>query len=236
MPWKAVFLDLGGTLLDESSDERAHRAMMRDFREATALDLTVEELWARYRRLHAEGIRRLGTQWRVDRVLSREALTRVLRKEGRALEETHWEAFQTAYWQEHLRWLRMVPETKEVLERLRALPVHLGLLSDTDEDFLQICLYVYPLDRFLDSITTSEEAGVAKPDPAIFRLALAKAGCGAGEAIHVGDSQERDAEGARGVGMTSILIDSDGEEGAADYVVLDLAGACDVVRELLGVA
>ena len=234
MPWRAVFLDLGGTLLDPASDHQAHRAIVRAFRDAAGLSLSEDELWKRYERLYRERIRQLGTRWQADRVMNREALNQILQGEGRVLEEAQWAAFQVAYWKEHLHWLKMFPETEAVLRGLRGLDVHVGLLSDIDEDFLQICLYVFPLDRFLRSITTSEEAGRAKPDPIIFRRALAKAGCRGAEAIHVGDSADRDAAGARGVGMTTVLIDPSGEEVAADYVVEDLAAAYEVLHELVG--
>jgi putative hydrolase of the HAD superfamily len=48
--------------------------------------------------------------------------------------------------------------------------------------------------------------GAAKPDPAIFEAGLAEAGCAAAEAVHVGDSPDHDAQGARGAGIRSILI------------------------------
>ncbi len=234
MPWRAVFLDLGGTLLDPASDRRAHRAIVRSFREAADVSLSEEKLWERYERLHQERIRQLGTRWKVDRVMNREALSQILREEGRVLEEEHWEAFQAAYWKEHLRWLQMFPETEEVLGGLRGFDVHLGLVSDIDEDFLQICLYVFPLDRFLDSITTSEETGRAKPDPAIFRRALAKADCRPEEAIHVGDSADRDAAGAKRLGMTTILLDASSGDDKADYVVPTLGSAYRILVDLLG--
>ena len=234
MAWQAVFLDLGGTLLDPESDRRAHRAMVRTFREAAEMSLPESELWARYNRLHRERIRELGTRWTVDRVVNREALTQILREEGEALREEHWEAFQDAYWKEHLRHLRMFPETERVLKGLQNLDVHTGLLSDTDEDFLQICLYVFPLDRFLDSITTSEETGRAKPDARIFRRALSKAQCRPEEAIHVGDSADRDVAGAGQLGMTTILLDSMEAGNDADYVVPTLGSAYQVLVDLIG--
>lgn len=49
-------------------------------------------------------------------------------------------------------------------------------------------------------IVTSAEAGAPKPDPAIFRLALAQLGVEPDRALHVGDS-DADAEGARAAGM-----------------------------------
>lgn len=234
MPWRAIFLDLGGTLLDPASDRRAHRAIVRAFRTAAQLRLPEAELWDRYDRLYRERIRQLGTKWQVDRVMNRDALSRILSEEGGTLKQEHWEAFQEAYWKEHLRFLRMYPETREVLSGLSDLDLHLGLLSDIDEDFLQICLYVFPLDRFLDSITTSEETGRAKPDPRIFRHALMKAGCRPEEAIHVGDSADRDVAGAQQLGMTTILLNSRDADNRADYVVPTLGSAYQVLHDLLG--
>jgi FMN phosphatase YigB (HAD superfamily) len=49
-------------------------------------------------------------------------------------------------------------------------------------------------------VVTSAEAGAPKPDPAIFRLALARLGVEPARALHVGDG-EADAEGARAAGM-----------------------------------
>lgn len=49
-------------------------------------------------------------------------------------------------------------------------------------------------------VVTSAEAGAAKPDPAIFRLALERLAVAPGRALHVGDSQA-DEEGARTAGM-----------------------------------
>jgi HAD superfamily hydrolase (TIGR01493 family) len=49
-------------------------------------------------------------------------------------------------------------------------------------------------------VVTSAEAGAPKPDPAIFRLALARLGVAPDRALHVGDSPA-DEEGARAAGM-----------------------------------
>jgi len=49
-------------------------------------------------------------------------------------------------------------------------------------------------------VVTSAEAGAPKPDPAIFRLALARLDVQPGRALHVGDS-DADAEGAQAAGM-----------------------------------
>ena len=63
------------------------------------------------------------------------------------------------------------------------------------------------LRGLLDGAISSAEAGSRKPDPAIFEPALSLAGCGAGEALHVGDTAEEDVEGARAAGIRVLLID-----------------------------
>jgi FMN phosphatase YigB (HAD superfamily) len=49
--------------------------------------------------------------------------------------------------------------------------------------------------------------GLEKPDPAIFRAALERAGVTPAEAIHVGDSPSADVHGAHAAGIRPILLD-----------------------------
>ena len=60
---------------------------------------------------------------------------------------------------------------------------------------------------YLDFVVTSDEAGADKPKPPVFLAALERARVDASEAIHVGDQYKVDILGARGVGITPILID-----------------------------
>jgi putative hydrolase of the HAD superfamily len=58
--------------------------------------------------------------------------------------------------------------------------------------------------------------GVEKPDARIFQLALQQAGLGAGEAVYVGDLYSIDVLGARGAGLTAVLLDPGAGWGARD--------------------
>ncbi len=69
------------------------------------------------------------------------------------------------------------------------------------------------LGEMVDGTITSAEAGARKPDPAIFERALELAGCGADEALHVGDTADEDVAGARAAGIRSLLIDRDRGDG-----------------------
>jgi putative hydrolase of the HAD superfamily len=62
------------------------------------------------------------------------------------------------------------------------------------------------LEQLVDGVLTSAEVGVRKPAPAIFERALALAGAGAGEAVHVGDSLDDDVAGARAAGIEAVLV------------------------------
>lgn len=74
---------------------------------------------------------------------------------------------------------------------------------------------------------------VGKPQPSLFRIALARLGLRPEEAAMVGDSVPSDMEGARGVGMRTVLYAPGGAPGArvADVVVPSFV---DLVQRVLG--
>jgi putative hydrolase of the HAD superfamily len=61
------------------------------------------------------------------------------------------------------------------------------------------------LDRFAH-LTFSDECGVRKPEPEIFRRTLQAVGVAPAEAVHVGDDPVLDVEGARRAGMRVIQV------------------------------
>lgn len=66
------------------------------------------------------------------------------------------------------------------------------------------------LAGYMDFVLTSSEIGVEKPHPPIFLAALERAGVTPSEALHVGDQYHSDVLGARGVGISPLLLDRDG--------------------------
>lgn len=67
------------------------------------------------------------------------------------------------------------------------------------------------IEAFVDALVVSEEAGVAKPDPAIFTLALDRLGCRAEDAVMIGDSWSADVAGARAAGIRAVWFNRLGE-------------------------
>ena len=60
-------------------------------------------------------------------------------------------------------------------------------------------------------MVSSAAVGAAKPDPAIFTAALERAGARPEDAVHVGDSLEKDVAGARAAGIRPVLLCRDGD-------------------------
>ena len=105
------------------------------------------------------------------------------------------------------KWFQLYPETREVLESLKSDGYSMGLISGNTDDLLRQ-LDQLDLAKYFTTVTYSQEARAEKSNPAIYRLALKRAGCRPDDAVHVGDWYEGDVIGARGVGIIPILIDT----------------------------
>jgi putative hydrolase of the HAD superfamily len=104
---------------------------------------------------------------------------------------------------------RLHPDALPTLERLRKTDLTLGLISNFEE-WLERLLEALDVARFFDVTVISGVEGVEKPDAAIFRLALERAGVIAERSLYVGDNPTFDVEAARAVGMIPVLIDRRG--------------------------
>ena len=106
---------------------------------------------------------------------------------------------------------RAYPEVPAVLERLRAGGAHLAVVSNWDVSLHDV-LERTELRGHVDAVVISAEVGVAKPDPAIFRIALERLGAKATDAVHVGDSVEHDIAGARAAGVEAVFVARNGAQ------------------------
>ena len=106
---------------------------------------------------------------------------------------------------------RAYPEAAEALREYRARGLRLVVVSNWDVSLHEVLENV-GLTPLLDAVLTAAEAGVRKPEPAIFRQALALVGAPAAAAIHVGDSPEEDIAGARAAGIEPVLLSRAGAE------------------------
>ena len=99
---------------------------------------------------------------------------------------------------------RPFPDTTRVLRELSS-TFRLGVIANQSAGTAQRLSDHGWGDLFSVCVSSTEE-GVTKPDPAIFRLALQRAGCRAGEAVMVGDRLDNDIAPAKAIGMATIRI------------------------------
>jgi len=80
-------------------------------------------------------------------------------------------------------------------------------------------------------VVFSQDWGVEKPDPRIFRIALREAGCSGEELLHVGDSYGDDVQGAANAGIRSVWLNRGGKESPAKavYQISSLSELCDLL-------
>jgi putative hydrolase of the HAD superfamily len=121
---------------------------------------------------------------------------------------------------EHARanlWRVAVRGADAALARLRARGLRLAVVSNSDGRVAQILASVGLAPHF-EAIVDSHFEGVEKPDPAIFRRALARLRVAPERACYVGDIYAIDARGARAAGLAPVLVD-----GVGAYAALDCA-------------
>lgn len=116
---------------------------------------------------------------------------------------------------------RVYDDVVPTLKSLRNAGLRLAVVSNWDSRLPRL-LGALNLSPWFDLVLTSAEAGVSKPHPEIFRIALSRLGVDAVEVLHVGDSEEDDIAGARAAGLRAVRIDRDNATTGALHSLLEL--------------
>lgn len=145
-------------------------------------DSRIEEYWRTY---HRQMLSQLGLD------AHREMLDRVLASQ-----------FASNAWE-------LYPDVEPMLREVHDIGgVGIGIVSDWGSNLRGI-LSELGLDRYLDFVLPSGAVGVAKPNPAFFRMALEKVGAEPSEGLMVGDSYRADVRGAWSAGMDALWLHRD---------------------------
>jgi len=96
------------------------------------------------------------------------------------------------------------PEAENVLRQLSK-SYRLGIIANQNAGS-ELRLERYGLRQYFAVVVASAEAGVQKPDPRIFRLALEQANCEPEQAAMIGDRLDNDIFPANGLGFTTVRI------------------------------
>jgi HAD superfamily hydrolase (TIGR01549 family) len=94
----------------------------------------------------------------------------------------------------------------DVLETLKTRGFKLGLITNGTERSQMGKIERLDLHAYFETIVISETAGIKKPDPEIFKMALNDLNLKASEAYYVGDHPTNDIAGAETIGITGIWL------------------------------
>ena len=226
-PFKAVFFDVGGTLIrvyPSVGDVYARHA--RPFGYSGSVEVLNKGFVAQWKKMG--GIESLRDQSgaEAERKFWSELVYEVFKPLGglNRFEEYFDLIFEEFRDKSNWRVYEDVIES-EILEKLQKRGVVLGVISNWDSRLIST-LENIGLARYFDFILPSAVVGSAKPDKKIFEEALRRSGVAPHEACHIGDEMRTDVAGAEGVGIHPILLDRDNRFDKADKITsfMELVG------------
>jgi putative hydrolase of the HAD superfamily len=228
MPIKAVFFDAAGTLMNSARPVGESYASLA---KRYGLEVLPGEITERFRTCfsstsplafpgaRAEDLQDQERQW------WKELVRKILEPYGRfdGFDDYFSKLFQ--YFSRPDSW-SLYPETEETLSALKEQGYILDVISNFDSRLYGI-LEGLGIGSWFDSIVISSRVGYAKPAPEIFHAALRLHHLKPEEALHVGDSPDKDAAGASSAGLMGVLVDRSGR------AVPESAPRIQNLRELL---
>ena len=112
-----------------------------------------------------------------------------------------------AYWGNFLNEMTAFDGVYEMLEKYKN---RICLVTDLTAHIQHRKIKKLKLDKYVDLIVTSEEAGHEKPHSHMFNISLEKLKCSKKEVCMIGDSFKKDILGASRLGIQSIWLNSSG--------------------------
>jgi putative hydrolase of the HAD superfamily len=199
---RAVLFDLDDTLFDHHACAHAALAAVHGLHSCFR-DIPLEDFQREHARLleelHAEV---LGGRLGIDAARV-ERFRRLFEHAGISADEAMTQRTAASYRERYVSARQAIAGAASLLPEVRR-RARVGIVSNNlleeQRDKLRHC----GLDPHIDALVVSEEAGVSKPDPRIFEIALERLGVRAEEAVMLGDSWAADIVGARAAGIRPI--------------------------------
>ena len=229
---EGVLVDLDGTLLDHGGQTAAVEEVCASVARAN-LGLDPRELLEANARAWTALWREVEQMCWLGQMdgyaASREAWRRALEVCGCTQERMVEFAFA-----EHQRLARAAfrpyPDVQVFLEHAVASGVQVAVVTNGPSDLQRDKFNALGVGNLVKAVMISGEHGVAKPDPAIFQLALDELGVDPKDAWCVGDSLATDVAGADKAGITAIWLNRPGHEVASSDAPPRIEGLFRVLR------
>ncbi|MDC6350608.1 HAD family hydrolase [Zeaxanthinibacter sp. PT1] len=136
--------------------------------------------------------------------------------------------FYDCYWDTFLNHLVLDEGVMEWLEMVKAKGGRICLLTDLTAHIQYRKLKRLKLTEILDFMVSSEEVGIEKPHPYMFTRALQKLNCNSTEALMIGDSWEKDIEGAMAMNIRAVWLNRNAEKRNVPAVVKEIRSFIEI--------
>jgi putative hydrolase of the HAD superfamily len=112
---------------------------------------------------------------------------------------------EEAYWKGFFEKMELLTGVSRFLADCSGRGIKICVVTDLTARIQLKKIIALGVDKYIDFVVSSEEAGSEKPSKKIFSLALNKLELGPKEVVFVGDDHERDS-GAEALGIRTILL------------------------------
>ncbi|MHB8464975.1 MAG: HAD family hydrolase [Acidimicrobiales bacterium] len=206
-PIAGVFFDFAGTLFDVRDLRDVHLRQLRFVAAEAGVHVPDDELRAAYRRAAAQAYRSVANRpaYR-HRALFAATFRAMTADLGAEIDDATAQEAVDRQCRATIDGAALRPDCLETLAALRRAAVHVQIVSNIDDEQFDPMLDRLGLRDVVDAVTSSEQAHSCKPDPAIYRIALGKAGIGPSSGLFVGDSPHHDVIGPASIGMRTAWL------------------------------
>jgi len=203
--FKAVLFDIGGTLIKPANVPEVFRKTLKEY----GIERSLDEISAVHQEnqefyFNTDAMVELGRKFWVEwnsRILERLGIQENREFLAKIIDELWWDYAE----------LKLYADVKDTLKELKAMGVKTGIITNGFETDSRQILLKTGLTNSFDVTVGVDTCRKAKPDKLIFLYAVNKLGIQPKEAIFVGDSIERDYNGAKKAGLRALLIDRAGK-------------------------
>jgi HAD superfamily hydrolase (TIGR01509 family) len=208
-PFRAVVLDMDGTLLDSNAAHvHAWVEALRDH----GHEVSEQDIWP-WVGMGGDNLLPAAVK------ISKES------PEGKKIAERRGEIFKSRY----LDHLKPFPEVRPLLERMRKDGLRLAIATSSPEDEVKKAIEIIGAEDLLEDVTSASDAARSKPDPDVVQAALDRLKLAAGDVVMLGDTPyDIQAAGKVGIGVIAFRCGGFRDEDLKDAIAI-YDGAADLL-------
>ena len=141
------------------------------------------------------------------------------------------------YWESFFVSMKIFPWVMELFKELKSKNIKIAVVTNFTTQVQLRKIDHLGLNKYIDVLVSSEEAGNEKPHPSVFLLAANKLEVLTKNVVMVGDNPVDDIEGANHLNMTTVLLDRKNKKvnykfplQKPDYILSDMSKLTSIIE------